>query len=120
MLWNCAAVGAGGALGAIGRYLMGRIPVLQVGAFPLSTLVVNFLGAVLIGLVCRGARAPGGMEEHLLLFLKVGLCGGFTTFSTFSLEGAGLLQEGKAALFFVYTVLSLCLCLGGVFLGLHR
>jgi CrcB protein len=120
MLLNCAAVGAGGALGAMGRYLMGLIPGLRVGDFPLSTLVINFIGAVLIGLVCRKAQAPEGMENHLLLFLKVGLCGGFTTFSTFSLESLTLLEKGKLGIFVLYVITSVVFCLFGVFLGLHR
>jgi CrcB protein len=120
MLLNCAAVGAGGALGAIGRYLMGLIPGLRVGDFPLPTLVINFIGAVVIGLVCRAAQTPEGMKEPVLLFLKVGLCGGFTTFSTFSLESLTLLEEGKLGFFVSYVILSVALCILGVFLGLHR
>ena len=93
MLYNCLAVGAGGALGAVARYLVGLLPVLHRGAFPLHTLVINGVGAVVIGLVvAAGVRT--NLSPTLLLFLQVGVCGGFTTFSTFSLESLVLLEDG--------------------------
>lgn len=117
MLSNCLAVAAGGAIGAVGRYLIGLLPILQRGAFPLSTLLINLAGAFLIGLITETAQGPSGMDPHLLLFLKVGLCGGFTTFSTFSLEGLTLLESGRTGLFALYAGLSLVLCIAGVALG---
>ena len=117
MVSNCFAVGAGGFVGAVFRYLVGFIPQLQRGAFPLATLLINVAGAVLIGAVAEKAGSVSGMNPTLLLFLKVGVCGGFTTFSTFSLEGVGLLESGRTGLFFLYALLSVALCLGGVLLG---
>lgn len=117
MLYNCLAVGAGGAIGAVCRYCVGLIPVLQRGGFPLSTLLINLVGAVLIGAVSGRAQGAAGMDPHLLLFLKVGVCGGFTTFSTFSLESLTLLEQGRTGLFGLYAVLSVALCLAGVWLG---
>ena len=117
MVSNCLAVGAGGFVGAVFRYLVGLIPQLQRGGFPLHTLLINVLGAVLIGAVAQKAGTVSGMNPTLLLFLKVGVCGGFTTFSTFSLEGVGLLESGRTGLFFLYALLSVALCLGGVLLG---
>ena len=117
MLHNCLAVGAGGALGAVCRYWVGLIPALQRGAFPLHTLLINFVGALLIGFVTGRAQGPEGMQAHWLLFLKVGVCGGFTTFSTFSLEGLTLLEQGRGGLFGVYAAASVALCLLGVWLG---
>lgn len=117
MVSNCFAVGAGGFVGAVFRYLVGFIPQLQRGAFPLATLLINVAGAVLIGAVAEKAGSVSGMNPALLLFLKVGVCGGFTTFSTFSLEGVGLLESGRTGLFFLYALLSVALCLGGVLLG---
>ena len=117
MVSNCLAVGAGGFVGAVFRYLVGFIPQLQRGAFPLHTLLINVVGAILIGAVAEKAGAASGMNPTLLLFLKVGVCGGFTTFSTFSLEGVGLLESGRTGLFFLYALLSVALCLGGVLLG---
>ena len=117
MVSNCFAVGAGGFVGAVFRYLVGFIPQLQRGAFPLATLLINLVGAILIGAVAEKAGSVSGMNPTLLLFLKVGVCGGFTTFSTFSLEGVGLLESGRTGLFFLYALLSVALCLGGVLLG---
>ncbi|MFR1233274.1 MAG: fluoride efflux transporter FluC [Evtepia gabavorous] len=84
MFCNCLAVGAGGALGAVCRYGMSLLPVLQRGAFPLPTLLTNLLGAILIGLVVGAGQRWANLSPTLLLFLRVGVCGGFTTFSTFS------------------------------------
>lgn len=117
MLYNCLAVGAGGALGAVCRYLVGLVPLLQRGAFPLGTLLINLAGAVLIGAVTGRAQGVAGMDPRLLLFLKVGLCGGFTTFSTFSLESLTLLEQGRTGLFGLYAAASVALCLAGVWLG---
>ena len=117
MLSNCMFVGLGGAAGAICRYLMGMIPLLQRGAFPLPTLMINLLGSFLIGIIAQKANGPTGMDPNLVLLLKVGFCGGFTTFSTFSLESLTLLEEGRMGLFALYAGLSLVLCIAGVALG---
>lgn len=95
MFCNCLAVGAGGALGAVCRYGMSLLPVLQRGAFPLPTLLTNLLGAILIGLVVGAGQRWSNLSPTLLLFLRVGVCGGFTTFSTFSLESLVLLEDGR-------------------------
>ena len=117
MFCNCLAVGAGGALGAVCRYGMSLLPVLQRGAFPLPTLLTNLLGAILIGLVVGAGQRWANLSPTLLLFLRVGVCGGFTTFSTFSLESFTLLERGKWLLCGGYMFLSVALCLLGVALG---
>ena len=119
MFCNCLAVGAGGALGAVCRYGMSLLPVLQRGAFPLPTLLTNLLGAILIGLVVGAGQRWANLSPTLLLFLRVGVCGGFTTFSTFSLESLVLLEDGRPVLFGGYVLLSVTLCLAGVWLGQH-
>ena len=108
------AVGAGGALGAIGRYGLSLLPFR--GEFPLLTLVTNLLGAVLIGLIA-GWAGRGRLSDQWTLFWKTGVCGGFTTFSTFSLESLTLLERGRWLLGGSYMVLSVALCLLGVALG---
>lgn len=108
-------VGAGGAAGAALRYLISLLP--YKGTFPVLTLITNFLGAAAIGYIA-GTAARKGMSEEALLFLKTGLCGGFTTFSTFSLESYDLIQTGRHAAAVVYMVLSVVLCLAGVALGM--
>lgn len=107
-------VGAGGALGAIGRYVLSLLPVR--GDFPLITLCTNFLGALLIGFVV-GLAGAGKLGGGGTLFWKTGVCGGFTTFSTFSLESLTLLEKGKWLLGGSYMILSAGLCLLGVALG---
>lgn len=117
MLYNYLAVGAGGAVGAMCRYAISLLPVLQRGPFPLATFLTNLAGAVLIGLVVGASQRWAQLPPALLLFLRVGVCGGFTTFSTFSLESLVLLEDGRPGLFGLYVVLSVALCLLGVWLG---
>lgn len=117
MLLNCVAVGAGGFLGAVLRYLMGLIPFLQRGSLPYHTLLINLLGAILIGMIVKTADSTQLLSPSAVLFLKVGVCGGFTTFSTFSLESLELLESGRPAAFAVYVAASIVLCLAGVFGG---
>ena len=137
MFLNCIAVGAGGFLGAVSRYLMGMIPFLQKGSLPYHTLLINVLGAVLIGIVVKTADSTEILNPSTVLFLKeyrylddaayagryirtflkVGICGGFTTFSTFSLESLDLLQSGRPAAFAVYAITSVVLCVAGVLGG---
>lgn len=74
-------VGLGGAVGAMLRYGMSMMPVKS--EFPYMTLLINFLGAVAIGILAALSMRQSLLTEHSLLLLKTGVCGGFTTFSTF-------------------------------------
>jgi len=107
---NCLFVGAGGMFGAIARYLMGLLPLRLQNGFPLITLGINLLGAFCIGLIAAQAGKNPSIDPRLLLLLKVGICGGFTTFSTFSLEALTLLQSGKYLVGLSYMILSTALC----------
>ena len=111
---SCLLVGLGGGLGAVARYLMGLIPVPV--DFPAMTLLINVLGAAVIGGV-SGLAGALPLDPRAVLFLKTGVCGGFTTFSTFSLETVGLLEEGRYLAGGGYALLSVALCLAGVVLG---
>ncbi len=115
MLINCVWVGAGGALGAVARYLISLLPLS--GNFPVKTLVTNLLGAILIGVVAGLATKNRDISPQTVLFLKTGLCGGFTTFSTFSVETLHLLEGEHAVLGALYAAASVVLCVLGVWLG---
>lgn len=107
-------VGFGGAVGAMLRYAIGLIPVRS--AFPVLTLLINFLGAAAIGLIAEAASGQQ-LSPRSTLFWKTGVCGGFTTFSTFSLEAMMLYQDGEWLLGSLYVILSVAGCLCGVLLG---
>ena len=111
---NLFFVALGGALGASARYGLSLLP--AKGDFPVMTLLTNLLGALLIGFVV-GLAGQNGWSQGRLLFWKTGVCGGFTTFSTFSLEGLNLLQKGKTGPAGLYILLSVAGCLAGVALG---
>lgn len=108
-------VGLGGFAGSVGRYLLGLVPF--EGDFPLMTFLINFTGAVAIGAVFEAAAVWPGLPDNAVLFLKTGVCGGFTTFSTFSLETLNLLERGEYATGALYAGGSLVACLLGVIVG---
>ena len=111
---NALFVGLGGAVGAVGRYGLSLLPCRS--AFPLLTLLTNLIGAVLIGFVA-GLAGRERLSSGWTLFWKTGVCGGFTTFSTFSLESVTLLHRGRTGLALAYMALSAGLCLAGVLAG---
>ena len=115
-LLDCLAVCAGGALGSLARYLISLAPFKSVGdaGFPLATLLTNIVGAFVIGLIVAAGHE---LDSRLVLFLKVGVCGGFTTFSTFALESVGLVQRGEPLVAVVYVMLSAGLGMGAVVLA---
>jgi len=114
---QCIFVGLGGFAGAVARYLLGAAFSAYTAVFPLGTLLINFAGSFLIGLIAEYSAGYAALDKNLYLFLTVGLCGGFTTFSTFSLETFGLVSSGRAAAGAAYAAASVLLCLAGVFLG---
>ena len=91
---NILSVGLGGFVGAVCRYLIVLIPVKEALVFPIKTFGINILGCLVIGIIAAWAAKIDAVSPQLLLFLKVGLCGGFTTFSSFALETADLMKAG--------------------------
>lgn len=112
------AVAAGGAVGSVLRYLLSAGLQQWAGrAFPLGSLVVNVLGCFAIGAlyVWLIGRAP--VAEAWRVFWMVGVLGGFTTFSTFTLDFFELVQTGYVGRAVAYVAASLMLCIGGTVLG---
>lgn len=106
---NLLAVGIGGAIGAVCRYLLGQmIPKMESG-FPLGTFAVNVIGCFAIGLIVAMVGKHSDIDPRLVLFLQTGICGGFTTFSTFSLETLALIEDGRFAVGVLYIALSVLL-----------
>ncbi len=112
------AVGCGGFLGAVCRYLLSQwISFLHKGTFPLATFLVNVFGCFLIGFLTALLSGFFPSRKNLSLFLTTGLLGGFTTFSTFGLETVSLMQDGNWMLAFVNMAVSLACGLLGVCCG---
>jgi fluoride exporter len=113
-------VAIGGALGSVGRYwLSGFVADHYRGIFPLGTLAVNVSGSFVIGFLAaltetesRTFASPGFRQ-----FLMIGICGGYTTFSSFSLETLKRLQDGEWLYASANVILSVVLCMIAVWLG---
>lgn len=119
MIRTVIMVALGGALGSAARYVVSRVVQEQCATtFPLHTFVVNVVGCLLIGLVCGLAARLDGLGDGLKLFLTVGFCGGFTTFSTFCNENLALLRGGALLTAALYAALSLFVGLLAVYAGL--
>jgi CrcB protein len=107
-LTNCIFVAFGGMIGSVSRYLLGLVPIKPSSGFPVITFIINIAGAFAIGLIAGALQKNSTLNPQLVLLLKVGVCGGFTTFSTFSLESLTLMQNGHivtAALYIGASVL---------------
>ncbi len=120
---NPLLVFLGGGLGAVARYGVGVAWLRTAGSERpwLGTLTINVLGGLLMGVLVgwMAQRSPGGAAgERLRLLLGVGVLGGFTTFSTFSLEVAGLIQKREVATGLGYAAASAVLCVAAVFVGM--
>lgn len=122
-LYASLSVALGGGIGALARYQLGRFMTGWLGAqamtfFPWATLAVNAIGSLLMGLLAGWLVRKGGDVDQLRLLLGVGLLGGFTTFSAFSLELAMLIERGQLTIALLYVLLSIGLGVSGLVFGL--
>jgi CrcB protein len=120
MIKGFLIVGLGGAIGSMLRYAVQKIfQVQSAAAFPTGTLLVNIAGCFLIGILWGMVSRSLSWNEEMKLLLMTGFCGGFTTFSAFTLEGIGLLKENKTALFLIYLTASVVGGLLATFIGIR-
>jgi CrcB protein len=113
-------VAVGGALGSVARFwLANTIAVLTGAEFPWGTLLINVLGSFVISFfgALTGSVARFAVPYEARVFVTVGLCGGFTTFSSFSLQTVDLVRTGQVGRAGLYVAASVVLCLGACGLG---
>jgi CrcB protein len=114
---NCLIVGLGGFIGSVCRYLIGLIPVRPDNGFPIKTLIINLTGAFIIGLITALAAKWKITDSRIMLMLKAGVCGGFTTFSTFTYESVNLYENGHAGIATAYILISVIFGILAVYTG---
>lgn len=115
MIRDLLIVGLGGCVGSMLRYSASVLVTSK--TFPYATLSVNIIGSFIIGVVFALSTREASISNNWRLFLATGICGGFTTFSAFSLENLGLLQSGKVGLAIIYITASILLGITATFLG---
>jgi len=118
MLRNLLIVGLGGFAGSILRYLVAGLNLrIDLFSVPVGTLLVNITGSYFIGLLTGISEKSEVLSAEWRLFLMVGICGGFTTFSSFTNENLILMQNGQTATVLLYTLLSIFLGFAAVYSG---
>ena len=117
LMINCLFVGIGGFVGSVCRYRMGLLPIETSQGFPVKTLLTNVIGAFVIGIIAAAAAKNSSLNPRMVLLLKTGFCGGFTTFSTFAYETGSMMEKGQTGLALLYVVLSAVLGVLAVFAG---
>ena len=114
------AVAAGGAVGAVGRYLMASAVGHWMGhGFPWGTLAVNVLGSIVMGILVEVMALVWSPSPEVRALLVVGVLGAFTTFSTFSLDVVVLIDRGELLPALAYIIASVVLCIAGLYAGMH-
>lgn len=102
-------VGFGGFIGAVMRYLISLLPMKNNFIFPVKTFIINIIGSFAIGLISALIIKYAIENQNLELFLKVGICGGFTTFSTYAFETTELIKNQNYFIGISYAFLSVAL-----------
>lgn len=125
-MMNYAYVAIGSAVGGVARFALGEwaqrrfdhgLPPGDTVAFPIGTMLVNVTGSIVLGMVLVAVTRMGGEGNTVRLLLAVGLCGGYTTFSTFSAETLTLLEQGSVGLATANVAVSVVLAVLGVAAG---
>ena len=119
MLKELLLVGSGSFIGGVLRYLLSFLIKFDGTHFPYATFLVNIIGCFVIGIIYAISLKNNILSNHTILFLTVGLCGGLTTFSTFSKESLQLVQNGFMGLSILYIILSVFLGITAAFLGMN-
>lgn len=116
---TCLIVMAGGALGTFARYAVSIIAMPISRDLPWGTVIINVTGSLIIGLFSTLTLANGRfpVSDNMRLFVMIGFCGGYTTFSSFSLQTLDLLRSGAAVRACINVAASVVLCIGAVALG---
>jgi fluoride exporter len=118
MVKTILLVGSGGFIGSVARYFISKLNLsTSFFSIPVGTLLVNVTGSLLIGFLMGFAEKSSILTQESRLFLMVGLCGGFTTFSSFTMENLTLLHNGQVFQILVYTSLSVLLGFFAVWIG---
>ena len=116
MLRNFLWVGLGGGIGAMLRFLISPV-IFKSPAFPVYTMLINIIGSLCIGIIFALTLKNDHFPEYMKFFLATGLCGGFTTFSAFSLENMQLIRAGNYFTAGIYIAASVCACIVAAFAG---
>ena len=120
MLKTILLIGSGGFIGSVARFYLSKINLyIQFFSIPVGTLLVNVLGCFIIGFLTGIAEQRTILTAEWRLFLMVGFCGGFTTFSTFANENLMLMHNGLFPSILLYTGLSILLGFLAVYLGFN-
>ncbi|MDX1315495.1 MAG: fluoride efflux transporter CrcB [Eudoraea sp.] len=118
MLKTILLIGTGGFIGSVARYFVSRLNThIEFLAIPLGTLIVNVLGSFLLGFLAGISAKSMVLSADMRMLLMVGLCGGFTTFSTFTGENLALMQSGQFLSVLAYTALSIIFGFAAVYIG---
>lgn len=118
MIKHILLIGSGGFIGSVARYYVSRINLLPAFlSIPVGTLIVNISGSLIIGLLMGISERSAILTTEARLFLMVGLCGGYTTFSSFTMENLSLLHNGQIFQLLLYTALSILLGFLAVWIG---